>query len=243
MPDELENFQTSGESWQERAEKYEGVKAIYSPKSFRISQWLALLSSGCLYKTVQRLEPACTVLDFGCGIGHHTKLLALHSEYAIGFDITAGMLQRARSEYKELPILFGQIDGVHLPLETNSIDFIWICGVLRYSLNVPQPKHKEIVTEFHRVLKPGGYICNYEMYVNQPSSDFSRDFLDMGFSLRSVSVVNLYRSKFEKAAIGKFHSFFLRQWWANISEWATRITVKEKQLNKEMRDYFFIYQR
>ena len=89
-----------------------------------------MLSTSSLYQAVRYLKPEGAVMDFGCGIGQHTQQLALHSRSTVGFDITNGMLQQARTTYDKSPILFGQIDGIHLPLESNSLDFIWVCGVL-----------------------------------------------------------------------------------------------------------------
>ncbi len=244
MPDELENFQTTGPSWQERAEKYEGLNAVYSPNNIEQSKWLFLISSGCLQYALRRVQLSDTVVDFGCGIGNHTQAIYLRAGKAIGFDITRGMIQRAQANYGHLPILFEQIDGVHLPIEDNSVDMIWVSAVLRYSLLVPNPKHLQIVNEFSRILKPGGWVYNFEMYVDQPSTIFSKDFLNCGFSLLSIPIVHVYRSIFDKIALGRFHGVFLRKWWAGFSILWSRSTVKEVQLERSrLRDYFFEYQK
>jgi ubiquinone/menaquinone biosynthesis C-methylase UbiE len=244
MPDELENFQTSGQSWQERAEQCEGVDAVYSPNHKERSQWLSLISSGCLQRALRRVKKSDTVVDFGCGIGHHTHAIYLRAGKTMGVDVTQGMIQRARASFGHLPILFEQIDGIHLPVESNSVALIWISGVLRYSLLVPNPKHREIVNEFFRVLKPGGWVYNFEMYVDQPSAAFSKDFLEGGFSLLSAPVVHLQRSKFDQIATGKYRRLFLRKWWADFSIWWTKSTVKEPRLDVNiLRDYFFEYRK
>jgi ubiquinone/menaquinone biosynthesis C-methylase UbiE len=244
MPDELENFQTAGPSWQERAEKYEGLNAVYSPNNREQSKWLFLISSGCLQYALRRVQLGNTVVDFGCGIGNHTKIICLRAGKTIGFDITRGMIQRAQASYGHLPIWFEQIDGVHLPIEDNSVDLIWVSAVLRYSLLVLNPKHHEIVDEFSRVLKPGGWVYNFEMYVDQPSTIFSKDFINGGFSLLSIPIVHVYRSIFDKIAMGRFRGLFLRKWWADFSILWSQSAVKEERLNKsKLRDYFFEYRK
>ena len=92
MPDELENFQTTGPSWQERAEKCEGLDAVYSPNNKEQSEWLFLITSGCLQYALRRVQLTDTVVDFGCGIGHHTQAIYLRAGRTIGFDVTLGMI-------------------------------------------------------------------------------------------------------------------------------------------------------
>ncbi len=243
MPDELGNFQTTGDSWQERAEKYEGLSAVYAPGDLIRSRWISLITETCLQKATQQLQPGNAVLDFGCGIGQHTKILSLYSGHALGVDITSGMLTRARTTYDQSPINFAQIDGVLLPLRNESIDLIWISTVLRYSLLVPNPKQKDIVKEFSRVLKPGGVVLNFEMYVDLPSKVFSKDFLELGFYLRSAKVVHVQWSKFDRIATGKFRTIFLRRWWAKTCVNWNRMVTREDQLNGKLRDYLFLYQK
>lgn len=243
MPDELDNFQTTGPSWQERAEQAEGVAAVYSPNNLFRSEWISLVNSVCLQHVTRKMKAHDAVLDFGCGIGHLTYLLSLPAGFSIGVDITPAMLKRARHAYSRSPILFWQIDGVHLPLPSSFLDTIWVCGVLRYSLLVPQPRHREIVNEFFRVLKPGGQVYNLEMYVDQPSHIFSKDFLEGGFHLISAPVVHVHKSIFDGIAVGKYRRIFLKKWWAGISIWWTQKMIREDYLNAEFRDYFFQYQK
>jgi ubiquinone/menaquinone biosynthesis C-methylase UbiE len=243
MPNELENFQTSGPSWQERAEKYDDISAVYAPGDERVSNWFSLLTSCCLNIALKKINKKSAVVDFGCGIGHHTHIIYKKAGLTMGFDITSGMVDRAKNIYRDLPIRFETIDGIHLPVQENSVDLIWVCGVLRYSLLVPNPKHKLIIDEFYRVLKPGGYINNYEMYVDLPSEVFSKDFVDRGFRLLSVSLVHKRGSGFDKMALGKYQYYFLRSWWAQLSIIWTSLFRPNKDLGKRIRDYFFVYQK
>ncbi len=243
MPDELGNFQTTGPSWQERAEKSEGVAAVYSPNNLVHSKWLAFVHDVCLEFAIKFLSRSQTALDFGCGIGRCTPKLSESAGTTIGVEITPGMLLRAHSICNGRRIVLAQIDGVHLPLEDQLVDLIWVSGVLRYSLLVPNPTHAQIVREFYRVLKPRGIVCNVEMYVDQPSQVFVKDFLQIGFLLRQQSIVHVYNSTFDRIALGKYRRIFLKRWWARLSVRLTELTVREKYLDNILRDYFFVYQK
>jgi ubiquinone/menaquinone biosynthesis C-methylase UbiE len=243
MPDEMDNFQTKGPSWQERAEKYNDISAVYAPGDENKSVWLSLISHCCLNDALKKINNKSVVVDFGCGIGHQTHAIFERAGVTMGYDITPGMIDRAKKIYGHLPIRFEVIDGIHLPVQENSVDLIWVSGVLRYSLLVPNPKHKLIVDEFYRVLKPGGYVYNLEMYVDLPSMIFSKDFHNRGFRLVSVFLVHIRQSGFDKMALGKYHDWFLRRWWAHLSIFWTNLVHSRKDLGKRIRDYFFIYQK
>jgi len=243
MPDELENFQTTGPSWQERAEKFNDLSAVYAPGNSETSKWLSLLSTSCLEIALQKVNNNSVVVDFGCGIGYQTRRIHDRVGTVMGFDVTSRMIDRSIDSYGQLPIRFEKIDGVHLPVPDNSVDLIWVSGVLRYSLLVSDPRHSEIVQDFYRALKPGGRVYNFEMYVDLPSDIFSKDFLNYGFQLLAVSVVHVYKTWLDRLATKKYKRLFLRKWFAKLSiEW-TRRNIDEHMLQKELRDYLFEYRK
>jgi SAM-dependent methyltransferase len=243
VPDELPGFQTEGLSWQERAEQCGGDCAVYAPDDPRLSRWLALVHGECLREALNLLRPDAVVVDFGCGTGEKTAVLAARAGQVVALDITPGMLQRARDRCAGLNVLVGRIDGVHLPLHDASIDVVWISSVLRYSLLVPEPRHREIVDELHRVLRPGGYVCNVEMYVREGASTFAADFRARGFEILEQRPVHVFRSRPDRLALGRWHRVFLRRFWARLSVAWTRRRMTEDQLGRSLRDYFFIYRR
>lgn len=242
MTDIKSRFQTTGMSWSERALSCEGVTAVYAPNDPIRSQWLAQIYSVCLNFCLKYAHQRSVALDFGCGIGHHTQELTRHFSFVIGSDITPEMLKRAKSISPTIPFI--QIDGFRLPFKDQSVDFIWICAVLRYSLLISDPYHHLIVRELFRILKPGGYVCNLEMYVREPSHIFSHDFLISGFHLKSLTIANVQFSFTNKLATRRLHPLFSRRWWAFLSFHAHRLFVKERFLKpKRLRDYLFIYQK
>ncbi len=235
-------FQTTGLSWSERAIACEGVTAVYAPNDPLRSRWLAHIYTVCLRLCLRHARRRHLALDFGCGIGHHTEQLAHYFSHSVGSDITLEMVKRARVDFPGLPFL--QIDGFRLPFKDQSFDFIWICAVLRYSLLTPNPQHHIIVRELFRILKPGGYVWNLEMYVSQPSRTFSQDFVNSGFDLKSLTFANVQFSFFNRMATGRYHRIFAKPWWAALCVYPCRLFVKERFLkSKTLRDYLFIYQR
>ncbi len=94
-------------------------------------------------------------LDFGCGAGRLTRALARHFEQAIGVDVAASMIAKARALNADVanvrfvenpsPTLDGIADA--------SVDFIYSNMTLQH---IPGELALGYVAEFLRVLAPGG---------------------------------------------------------------------------------------
>ena len=93
------------------------------------------------------------VLDFGCGPGRFTSTLAATVGRAVGVDPIATYLQMApRNEGVE----YRQIRGGRIPVDSASIDVVWVCLVLG---SITKPRDLEhAVAELDRVLRPGGLL-------------------------------------------------------------------------------------
>jgi SAM-dependent methyltransferase len=95
-------------------------------------------------------------LDFGCGVGRLTQAIARRFSETIGVDISEAMLARASKLNAHVPNcrfhLNRQPDLSRY--ESNSFDFVYTNKVLQHL------KQKQairlLITEFVRVLKPGG---------------------------------------------------------------------------------------
>jgi 2-polyprenyl-3-methyl-5-hydroxy-6-metoxy-1,4-benzoquinol methylase len=95
-------------------------------------------------------------LDFGCGIGRVTKALTRHFKHVDGVDISGEMISMAQV-YTCLG--FGSPRYYRNPrpdlslFKADTFDFVYSMIVLQH---MPKEMQKGYVTEFFRVLKPGG---------------------------------------------------------------------------------------
>jgi ubiquinone/menaquinone biosynthesis C-methylase UbiE len=97
-------------------------------------------------------------LDFGCGVGRLTRALAQSFEKNYGVDISHAMIIKARELNQDLSnctfIVNNSADLSIFPSET--VDFIYTARVLQHLPN--QALIERYVSEFARVLKPGGLM-------------------------------------------------------------------------------------
>lgn len=96
-------------------------------------------------------------LDFGSGLGRLTRALAERFEHVVGVDVSAPMTAQARSLVaSERPnCKFLTSTSETLPFDEGTFDFIVTLLVLQH---LPPRLARRYVTEFVRVLKPGGVL-------------------------------------------------------------------------------------
>jgi Methylase involved in ubiquinone/menaquinone biosynthesis len=98
-------------------------------------------------------EPVKKVLDVGTGTGFLAIMAAGLGHYCMGIDLSQGMLRVAREkagDYKEW-LTFSQSDAENTALSENTFDVVMSRHLL---WTLPNPE--KALTEWHRVLKPGG---------------------------------------------------------------------------------------
>jgi demethylmenaquinone methyltransferase/2-methoxy-6-polyprenyl-1,4-benzoquinol methylase len=103
-----------------------------------------------------RLRPGDRVLDVGAGTGVSTAELARSGAYAVGSDISLGMLRAGRRSRPTVPLLAG--DALRLPFADATFDAVTISFALR---NIVDPA--SALREFARVTRPGGrlVVCEF----------------------------------------------------------------------------------
>ena len=111
--------------------------------------------------------PNC--LDVACGTGDVTfRLSGKYPKAKIyGVDLSTSMLDIARSKNHSKDVNFVLADMCDLPFSDNSFDLITGCYALRNAADIYQA-----LTEFRRVLKPGGKACFMDF--SKPSNRFSQ---------------------------------------------------------------------
>ena len=113
------------------------------------------------------------VLDYGCGHGMGSVVLARQGAVVTGFDLSAGYVEEARrrAAANEVTAEFRQADAEALPFADRSFDAVWGCAILHH-LDL-----RRAGTELRRVLKPGGVAVFCEPWGGNPLLEFGRRYL------------------------------------------------------------------
>ena len=133
-----------------------------------------------------------TVLDVACGtgdIGFH--ILKKHEINLINIDISKNMLLIAKKKalkknLKNIKFLHG--DAEKLPLEDNSIDHLTISYGFRNTSH-----HDIALSEFHRVLKPGGNLGILEFSI--PKSKIMGNLFKFYFHKILPKIASMFSQK------------------------------------------------
>jgi SAM-dependent methyltransferase len=243
MPDELTKFMTSGPSWVERAPLGE-LEAVLSPTaSARGNDFHHSVHLFGARVALGLDRPGDTILDFGCGTGRFMRVFGKRGLTVIGTEITLGMLSEAQRIGVPGNSSFLLTDGLSIPVRDASIDMIWCCGVLRYSLFVAEPVYADIAKEMFRVLKPGGFVVNLEMYVDAQPETFTRDFEQSGFVTKDIKILKRYGGFAEDCL--KSHRLPARfvsaagRIWGALHYWFD----SPHRSSQGLRDYFFVWSK
>ncbi|MBE1533651.1 class I SAM-dependent DNA methyltransferase [Actinomadura algeriensis] len=93
------------------------------------------------------------VADAGCGPGHYTAHLRGLGVDAFGVDLSPEMIAHARAAHPGVRFDEGTIAALDVPSGSLGGVLAWYSTIHRDPDDVPA-----ILTEFHRVLRPGGHV-------------------------------------------------------------------------------------
>jgi demethylmenaquinone methyltransferase/2-methoxy-6-polyprenyl-1,4-benzoquinol methylase len=107
------------------------------------------------------LRPGERVLDVGAGTGVSTEELRRSGAFAVGADISLGMLRAGRRVRPDVPLLAG--DALELPFADGTFDAVTISFALRNVVDTDAA-----LRELARVTRPGGrlVVCEFSHPTN-----------------------------------------------------------------------------
>jgi len=111
-----------------------------------------------------------SLLDYGCGHGMASVVLARRGANVTGIDLSPGYVAEAsaRAQANNIEGTFLQADAEQLPFENNSFDAVWGCAILH---------HLDLAIagrELLRVLRPGGVAVFCEPWGGNPLVNLAR---------------------------------------------------------------------
>ena len=117
------------------------------------------------------IKESTKVLDFGCGIGRHMKLLYEFGLNARGFDLSSEAIEVAKSNFSSLGMneVSKKLDIaniINLPYKSEEFDFMLSHGVID---SMPIDVAQKGFLELYRTLKKGGYIFFDVIGIDDPS--------------------------------------------------------------------------
>ena len=111
------------------------------------------------------------VVDIGCGYGR--TLNELHQQgyaHLVGFDFSSEMIKRGQRQFPKLDLRVKEDEKINLP--DNSADAVILFAVL--TCIIKNDEQKQLISEIHRVLKPGGVIYVNDFLLNTDERNVTR---------------------------------------------------------------------
>jgi SAM-dependent methyltransferase len=101
------------------------------------------------------LKSSDIVLDYGCGAGFLAQAASRRAQHVYGCDISAGVLACARTINPARNVTYCELKGGRIPLNDGSVNLIYTFATVQH---VTDGVLARILTEWRRVLQPGGKI-------------------------------------------------------------------------------------
>lgn len=139
--------------WNGRAESYAVTVAC------DLEQQSARRWERALDRAIDLSKPDLHILDVGTGPGFFALLLARRGCKVTGIDSSPAMLNQARRTTVDVAelVTFLPMDAEHLDFADNTFD-----AVITRNLTWTLPNPLGAYEEWHRVLKPGGVLLNFD---------------------------------------------------------------------------------
>jgi ubiquinone/menaquinone biosynthesis C-methylase UbiE len=136
MPNERRKF------WSRIARKYDAVVDLQIGANTRV----------LVRERLAREARLGTVVEFGCGTGFYTEVLAGRADTVLATDLAPGMLAVAKQRVKAANVQFQEEDCQKTSLPDSVFDTAFMSLVIQFT-----DKEKTLM-EMRRILKPGGTL-------------------------------------------------------------------------------------
>lgn len=131
---------------EERVATYYTQKLLEHGETAQGVDWKSEASQRLRFDQLLRvqIDGSASILDFGCGFGallDYLRALDRHPPY-VGFDVSALMVERARSRHAGASLASFTTDADSL----QPADYVMASGIFNVKLETPAPKWQEYVT-------------------------------------------------------------------------------------------------
>lgn len=137
------------------------------------------------YAWAAGLVDGLDVLDCACGEGYGARLLAECAASVVGVDLDEKTIAHAQQRYCADNLTFACASALDLPFDNGRFDAVVSFETLEHLV-----EHDELMAEFRRVLKPGGFLV-----LSSPDRKTYSD--DTGFE-NEFHLRELYRNELEE---------------------------------------------
>jgi ubiquinone/menaquinone biosynthesis C-methylase UbiE len=157
------------------------------------------------------ISKECKILEVGCGTGRTSCFLSSKGYDITAMDIQAPMLIKAkkRAEEQKLQINFVEGDVCSIPFETDRFDVILGESVTNFA------DADKALSEYYRVLKPGGTLYDREIIVAKPIPSQMKSPLFDFFEFKQLASLDEWTEILNNA---KFN---------NVSNWGYSLIVRD----------------
>lgn len=136
------------------------------------------------YVFARELVGGLKVLDAACGEGYGAALLATAASSVTGVDLSGAAIEHAKKRYASDRLEFHLSDCLGLPFGDDEFDCVVSFETLEHLED-----HQGLMTEFRRVLKPGGFLL-----ISSPDKAV---YSEQQQNRNEFHVRELYRDEFE----------------------------------------------
>lgn len=135
-------IQLHSQFWSKIAVKYDPV----------VDSQIGTNTRAMVRERLAREQNLGAVVEFGCGTGFYTQVLAARSGHLTATDLAPGMLEVAKQNTKSSNVTFQQQDCQHTSFNDSAFDTVFMSLVLHFT------DPPTALAEMRRILKPGGIL-------------------------------------------------------------------------------------